>query len=106
MCSLAILCSVTGVNAQSPLAFSPGLATAAACHTWSWHPHLTATFLQVPGETSTSGLSGGAMTLTGVQLGLNGSQILDFWKVTMRELINRFPDADPVGRLTALAVVS
>jgi hypothetical protein len=60
---------------------------------------------QVPGVTPTSGLSGGAYTLTLAQLGWNGTDILTFWRAIVNEGKTRL-GSGVLGRLNALSVVS
>ncbi|KAF6253620.1 hypothetical protein COO60DRAFT_1463118 [Scenedesmus sp. NREL 46B-D3] len=57
----------------------------------------------VPGVTPTSGLSGGAYTLTLAQLGWNGTDILTFWRAIVNEGKTRLGN-DMLGRLNALSV--
>jgi hypothetical protein len=68
---------------------------------WGKHTYST----QVPGVTPTSGLSGGAYTLTLAQLGWNGTDILTFWRAIVNEGKTRL-GSGVLGRLNALSVVS
>jgi hypothetical protein len=72
------------------------------------HLHLLVRYMQniqVPGVTPTSGLSGGAYTLTLAQLGWNGTDILTFWRAIVNEGKTRL-GSGVLGRLNALSVVS